>query len=228
MVNDTAKVNYTQLKNEALALGAGLFGVADISRLKPAEFLLSPETVAKYPAAISLACRLSQGVLDTLEDGPNRIYFQHYRTVNHFLDQLALRLSNIIQTRGGQSLPIAASQLIDWEKQRGHLSHKKVAWLAGLGWIGRSNLLVTPQFGSQVRLATILTDLPLTTSKPLDFGCGSCRACLEVCPVGAIKEKSEEFDHLACYEKLKDFRNRGLTDQFICGLCQKICPGTAH
>ena len=227
MTGGLAKANFQELKDRALSLGACLFGAADISALPPEEFLLPVETVKKYPYAVSLACRLSQGVLDNLIDGPDRLYYQHYRTVNHFLDQLALRLSNIIQGMGGRALPIAASQLVDWEKQRGHLSHKKIAQMAGLGWIGRSNLLVTPQYGSQVRLVTVLTDLPLPAGKPLSFGCGDCRACLAVCPARAVKERPEDFDHLACYEKLKDFRNRGLTDQFICGLCQKACPGRA-
>lgn len=223
--SDLAKANFQELKDQALGLGACLFGAADITSLAPEEFLLPPATVKKHPRAVSLACRLSQGVLDNLADGPDRLYFQHYRTANHFLDQLALRIGDLIQKLGGRALPIAASQLVDWDKQKGHVSHKRIALLAGLGWIGRSNLLVTPQYGSQIRLVTILTDLPLLTGQPPAFGCGGCRACLDICPAGAIKDKPDDFDHSACYEKLKDFRARGLTDQFICGLCQKVCPG---
>lgn len=217
------RIVLARLEKEAKSYGADLFGAADLSDLAPDEILLDPVILKRLPLAISLGVRLSTAVLSTLTDGPNRLYFHHYRSLNHFLDSVALRATNLIQTLGGQALPIAASQVVDWQKQKGHLSHKKIAQLAGLGWLGRNNLLVTPQFGSQVRLVTILTDLPLAVGRPLTQDCGSCRACLDICPAQAIKEKPEDFDHQACYEKLKQFRSRGLTDQFICGLCQKAC-----
>jgi len=63
---------------------------------------------------------------------------------------------------------------------------------AGLGELGRNGLLITPQFGPRVRLCKVLTDLPLKTDKPIDFGlqeyCEKCKKCLENCPVHAISE----------------------------------------
>jgi epoxyqueuosine reductase QueG len=86
-------------------------------------------------------------------------------------------------------MPVAASQLVDWKSQRGHLSHKHVARAAGLGWIGRNNLLVSERFGARIRLVTVLTELQLVVNSPTARDCGSCRDCLTVCPVGAIKEQ---------------------------------------
>jgi epoxyqueuosine reductase QueG len=122
-------------------------------------------------------------------------------------------------------LPIPASQIVDWKNQRGHLSHKHVSRLAGLGWIGRNNLLVNEKFGSRIRLLTILTDLPLATDSPLSKDCGSCRACQSVCPVGAIKDRPEDFDHLQCYEQLKVFSKTLHFSHHICGICVKACRG---
>ena len=121
------------------------------------------------------------------------------------------------------ALSIPASQIIDWQQQKAQISHKEIGCLAGLGWIGRNNLLVNPKFGSQFRLISILTDLPLNVDSPLENGCGDCKNCLTVCPVSAIKEKQEDFDHLSCFNKLKEFQKKGIVGQYICGVCVKAC-----
>jgi epoxyqueuosine reductase QueG len=99
-----------------------------------------------------------------------------------------------------------------------------IGQLAGLGWIGRNNLLVNPELGSRHRLVTILTDMPLVPGRPLDRDCGDCFACLQTCPAQAIKENEEDFDHWACFDKLKEFR-RQVVGQHICGVCVKACKG---
>ncbi len=71
----------------------------------------------------------------------------------------------------------------------------------------------------------MLTDMPLETDKPLEGDCGVCQKCLKPCPAQAIKEKKEEFDHMACFEKLKEFRKMGIVGQHICGVCVKACSG---
>jgi epoxyqueuosine reductase QueG len=215
-------LNKDQLKNMALEMGVSLFGIADVTGIRK-EFKLEGKTSVSFPRAISLGRRLVAAVLEGIEDRPTPLYFHHYRQVNNFLDRAAFLLSCRIQDGGFKALPIPASQIIDWEKQQGHLSHKKVGLLAGLGWMGRNNLLVNPDFGAQFRLVTILTDMPLQPDRPLDMDCGGCVSCLSTCPAGAIKETREDFDHLACFEKLKEFRRLHIVSQFICGVCVKAC-----
>ena len=61
---------------------------------------------------------------------------------------------------------------------------------AGLGQLGRNGLLVTPQYGSRVRIAKVLTDMPLEPDSPVDFGlteiCNTCKRCARACKVDAI------------------------------------------
>ena len=216
--------NTRDLKAFALGLGFDLFGVADVTALR-ADFLLEPHTRDRFGLAVSLGKRLSEAVLDDIHDRPTPIYFHHYRQMNFFLDRGALLVADEIQKRGHQPLAIAASQIIDWEKQRAHVSHKHIGRSAGLGWLGRNNLLVNPELGAHFRLVTVLTDMPLAPAAPLDRDCGDCRACAAACPAGAIKETRETFDHLACFETLRDFRKRGFTTQFICGICVRDCRG---
>jgi len=221
------KKNTDDLRKFALDLDVSLFGVADITGIRD-EFLLEERTRGKFDRAVSLGKRLINAVLEDIQDKPTRLYFHHYRQLNFFLDRAALSLSSRIQELGFEALPIAASQTIDWENQKAHVSHRKVGYLAGLGWIGRSNLLVHPDFGSRFRLVTVLTDMPLVTGSPLRGGCEKCMKCLKTCPAQAIKEKREDFDHMACFEKLKEFRNKGIVGQYICGVCVKACSGTTR
>jgi epoxyqueuosine reductase QueG len=138
-----------------------------------------------------------------------------------------MRLSNFIQQKGFNAVPIPASAIVDWEKQAAHLSHKKIAQDAGMGWLGRSNLVIHPEYGAHLRLATVLTDMPLSVDKKIDKDCGNCRACIAACPAAAIKDSQKDFDHTACFEKLKFFQKQRYVDQFICGICVKACKGRA-
>lgn len=221
------KQNYQKIKEFALDGGLSLFGVADITGMGE-EIYLEKKLKKKFNRGISLGKRLIDAVLEDIKDSPTPLYFHHYRQLNFFLDRAAFLLSSRIQELGFQALPISASQILDWEKQSAHLSHKKVGYLAGLGYIGRNNLLVNPELGARFRLVTVLTDMSLEVDKPLEGDCGECRACLEPCPAQAINERKEDFDHMACFEKLKEFRKQGNIGQHICGVCVKACQGKRY
>jgi epoxyqueuosine reductase len=214
--------NYLWLKKICLEAGVDLFGVADIKEAKK-DFMLSQESIDKVTSAVCLGVRLSHGVLKEIKDTPTQLYSYHYKTANTFLDQLAFRISLYIQKKGFLAIPIPASQIIDWQLQKAHLSHKHIGQLAGIGWIGRNNLLVSRELGSQFRMATVLTDMPLKAGKPGQDTCGSCRLCVELCPAGAIKDSPADFDHIKCFEKLKEFQKRRPADQYICGVCINAC-----
>jgi epoxyqueuosine reductase QueG len=215
---------YLKLKKFCLEQGADLFGVADISGLKD-DFLLKRETLAKCDKAICIGARLSPGILSEVVDAPTRLYSYHYRMVNLLLDQIALKLANLIQKQGYFAIPIPSSQIIDWEKQSAHVSHKKLGVLAGLGWIGRNNLLVNKDYGSQLRLVTVLTDMPMKTDSSGKDRCEPCRICVKMCPAGAIREDVLGFDPVRCLEKLKEFNRRKIVEQYICGVCVNVCKG---
>jgi epoxyqueuosine reductase len=205
--------------------GGSLFGVADLRSFKKEEILLPPSLIDRLFYGISVGFHLSDAILEEIENQPTPLYFHHYQRVNILLDTIGLIVTSAIQDLGYQAIPIPASQIVDWKTQKGHLSHKHVAWAAGLGWIGRNNLLVNEQLGSRIRLVTILTDLPLVINSPSIKDCGSCLDCLSLCPAGAIKVRQEEFDHLRCYEQLRTFAKTLHFSHNICGVCVKACRG---
>ncbi|RLI09625.1 hypothetical protein DRO32_00235 [Candidatus Bathyarchaeota archaeon] len=99
------------------------------------------------------------------------------------------------------------------------LQFKPIALRAGLGWRGKNNLLIHPEFGPRVVLGVVLTDAAVEEAgRPiLEDGCGECDLCLHVCPIGALRPDGS-FDRFRCYR-----RNKWLKRP--CGFpCMRVCP----
>lgn len=214
---------YEELKEFALSLGLDMFGVCSIKKEVERFHRDIRQKARSLQYAISLGLSLSYSILDTITDGPNDIYKTHYRQANALLDNASFRISREIQGMGFDALPIAASFTVDDKMQTGHLSHKWIAELAGLGWRGRNNLLVNRQFGSHLRLTTILTDIPLNTDDPVEFGCDDCFACVGECPARALGEMPGDYNFDRCYSQLLKYSRRNNFGQFISGHCIKAC-----
>jgi epoxyqueuosine reductase QueG len=190
--------------------------------------LLSP-----YTYAVSIAVRLDNSIINDIKDRPTIEYAGHYRTVNTFLDSITAELAKWITERGFAAKAIPASYIADEENLLGNISHKAVARMAGIGWQGKSLVIISPEYGPRIRLATVLTDMPLIPDEPLKNRCGKCTACTDACPAGAIKnvstnnryENRDEALHFSrCAEKTLQFSKRPGIGGRICGVCIKVCP----
>lgn len=201
-----------------------IFGVASLGAMKPIFAKEIEDVVKKMGSVVVLGHPVNKKVLETIVDKPNAIYKHHYQQLNWALDRVALELSTHIENMGFSAMPIPASSIVDWEKQRGHFSHRHAAIHAGLAWMGKNGLAVTERYGSQVRWVSILTDLPLECGQRIDRGCGNCRACFAICPAKAIS--TDGCDVQKCYEKLSEFAKMQGIGQHICGLCIKVCGGS--
>ena len=196
---------------------------------------LVPPRYAHLPYGVSLVWRLSNAVLDEVANKhtPTFAYFQHYRAVNATLDALSLRLCALIEREGCLAYPVAASQSVhDAGPYAGAFPHKTVAVQAGLGWIGKNALFVSPEFGPRVRLASILTNTPLPVSKTrMEPRCGGCRLCVENCPAGALTgmdyrpgaPRETVFHPEACSNHMKQ-AYQDIGRGAVCGVCVSVCP----
>ena len=228
-------VEYTQtVKQQIRESGADLVGIADLEPLRELEFIEPANLLEPFTRAISIAVQLPVAVFEMISDQPTPIYSNIYNTANRLLDELAFKAAVALQKDGFNSLPVPASQLLDWDKLYGAISHKAIARVAGLGWQGKNLLLITPQYGSRVRLVTVLTDAPLQVAQAMENRCGKCMQCRDACPVGAIKGVStkdnystrEEAIYLdKCSNKLiEEFAKLDGIGSPICGICIKACP----
>ena len=222
-----------QTKSRVLDWGADLVGVADTEPLNGLK-LYPPHLLEGFTRAVSIAIQLPIAAFETIVDKPTPIYSSIYKTANRILDDLAYRTAVALQNDGFHSLPIPASQVLDREKWHAAISHKAVARMAGLGWQGKNLLLITPRFGSRVRLVTVLTEAPLTADSPSKNRCGSCVLCRDACPAKAIrgvttvdhyKNREEALHFSRCVDKLtKEFAMLPSIESPICGICIKVCP----
>jgi epoxyqueuosine reductase len=217
--------NSCLIRDRLAAIGADVVGIADIAVYDREVLGFGEDIRPRFPFAISFGLLVTKGVLSTLTDGPTLFYLHHYRQVNYRLDTIAYECAKEIERMGYAALPFAASQMVDWQNQKGHISHKHVGVLAGLGWIGRNNLLVHREFGGRLRYNTILTDMDLVPDEPVGFGCGECTICLSSCPASAIGQEPDDFDHKECFAMLQTFKNKRNLGHHICGLCVKACRG---
>lgn len=224
MKNENYKIIENFFNNNEIEL----FGVVDLQSIIELNEVIDSSIssyVTKLKYAISYGIKLSSSILDTIDGKPNLLYAFHYRRVNETLDLIGIKMSNLIERKGYNAMPFPASQVLDFNKQKAHISHRHVAYYAGLGWFGRNNLLVNKKYGSQIRYATILTNMHLPADKKSTDNCGMCKICMNACPAKAINDSSKDFNSEACYNKLKEFSKMPGIYHLICGICIASCKG---
>lgn len=219
------KIEWEEIEELIKAEGPFLCGARYVGDLKEHFRFGSGVPIDKLTHGISIAYPLSAPVVEECTEGPTVLYKHHYRQVNMLLDRIALKIQGFIESRGGMVLPVPASVFYDWSKETAHVSHKMIAVRAGIGWIGKNILLITPEHGARVRLVSVLTNVELESPSRPQYHCGNCKACALVCPVKAIGESPEDFNLSACSEKVREFERKGMGVR-ICGICVKACkPG---
>lgn len=221
----------SEIKARLIEAGASLVGFADISDL-PADVRGS----LKY--GISIAIKLDAPIINEIGNGPTKRYYEEYEGVNEFLAHLSETTVKYLNGRGNRAVaikPTVERKDLDDETLAASLPHKTVATRAGLGWIGKSALLVTKEYGAAVRLATVLTDAEFKVGIPVvNSRCGECQKCVEGCPGGAIKgvnwaagiPREDIYDASVCCKKAKELAAKVDVDAVICGICINVCPWT--
>ena len=229
-----------KLKEILYSAGASLVGYADLSAL--------PLDVRNnLPYGISIGMPLAPDIVAELSNGPTLEYFEEYKRINLSLRKMGEFCESYLKENGyevGLIYPVldkydpVMMNLVSYEPKTlsTQLPHKTVATRAGLGWIGKNALLVTKSFGSAVRLTTVLTDADLAVDKPVDTSnCGSCTACVDVCPGHAPSGKNwavgihrdSFFNAASCRESARDTAQRKIgINETVCGMCIAVCPWT--
>lgn len=189
------------------------YGVADIHLLKEMETGIPIELkkfLDVFPYAIVLGAQY--GKLGKKAFGGKTALF---------LEEAAFSIMEYLENKGNRQLIIHTEDEFDPINRLGFMSLKLLAKTAGLGWQGRSLLIISPKYGPLHRLIAILTDLPLQVNQVIKNECGNCRKCIEACPQNALTFVAFN-DHPSRREDVLDIKTC-LGDNG-CLVCILSCP----
>lgn len=222
--------------------GTALAGFADLTDAVPEELrhCLYGDATAHIPdtplCGVSVAVTVPPEIILQIQSGPTKEYYDMYYILNRKLNEIMLTAEKFLTGHGYHAYAQTTDRVKQSDDWRTPLPHKTVATKAGLGWIGKSCLLVTPEYGSGVRLSSLLTDAPLKTAVPItESRCGGCTACVRHCPAQAFSgvlwkagmPREVLFDKARCKEKqIEIMKARTGIDTDLCGKCFVVCPYT--
>lgn len=235
--------------------GTGIFGVADAREYgsrapeghRPSDYLESARSI------VVMGTRMLDMPLDRLP-ATRAEYTANFHVVNALLNEKLFGAAGFLEERGFDAFPVPYKENPGWNldkrsagamiamrrflrlpgfrqaaerRARDVLSYRHMAEAAGIGRIGVSNLLLTPEHGPRVRLVALVTDAELEPGRPLqDAICdpASCRtACVRSCPARALREDGSPTDKARCLEHYIRLGVPGHSG-VRCGLCVARCP----
>ena len=221
-------IDSDQLKEKISDWGATLTGFGDVS------VGLAPE-LKHLPNAIALAVKHPR-YRGTYKCGSMTVYSNQYEEVDLVLESVQKKLITFLKSRGWRTLAIPPdSAKIDGSfvsKLYPLFPHKTAATCSGLGWIGKSGLLVNREYGARLSWATVLTDAPLEVCKTpyTESACGTCSRCVNSCPVSAIRDvkwkRGDKAEVFIDVDSCTDYMSYTVKvfQKYICGVCVLACP----
>lgn len=215
-----------ELRELLVQEGASIVGFADLSHFA--------EGNLKH--GISIAMKLPVDVVDGIEYGPTREYYDTYYAWNDKLNQLANLAESYIKEKGYYAMAQTTDVVKEYGIYRTPMPHKTVATNAGVGWIGKCALLVTKEYGSAIRITSVLTDVPLPYGVPIKESlCGKCMRCTKACPGQVISgmnwnidmDRDIFFDSIKCRKSARELAKEHINKEItLCGKCIQVCPYT--
>lgn len=220
------------LKKKLVPNDSYIFGYADMRGL-------IDEKYGDFQFGISIGKELDDKIIDSIASGPTIEYYEHYNQINKELIEKTNEIKGELNKIDIDSIviePTVSTKVINKLKSLTvDVSHKMVATRAGLGWVGKTDLLISKKFGPRLRLASLLINKkPDNVSIPINkSGCGSCNICVEECPAQAANgelwnikvHRDDFFNAQSCREKCRELgKSRLKMDVRICGICISVCP----
>lgn len=221
-----------KIKEELFTHGASLTGFADLS-------LLNPGIKKNFTLGISIAIALDPNIIMGITEGPTIEYYNEYLKVNKKLNDLSSMIASFLNKKGYKTEYWGSTE----DRIYGHfltdLPHKTMATLSGLGWIGKCALLVNKQYGSAIRLTTVLTDIAgeVKDNSISKSYCGDCMICVTACPGHAPKGidwnrdlfRDDFFNPDLCRNSARKLAKEKIgINNTICGICIAACPFTKN
>jgi epoxyqueuosine reductase len=196
----------------------GLFADMRFTMAQP-ETSCHPETLLPGARTVVSAAHCYWTEEAPLAPGEGRLarytWYDGYAVLRERLDALGRRLG------GEYRVLVDANQHVDREG----------AARSGVGFYGKNTMLITRKHGSWVVLGTLVTDVEIEQTPPLELDCGSCTLCIEACPTGALDEPGT-LDSTRCLSYWtqaptsipEEYRIELGAQVYGCDICQDVCP----
>ncbi len=207
-----------QLEDACAKAGADVFGCADLATIHqlskdnhPEKYLVKAQTV------VVIGIHLYDLILDAWSQPPGP--GNGYQFADQILDGICYRAKDFLAEHDHESVVVSY----------GGLLLKEIAAVAGIGPIGKNNLLLTPAFGPQVRLRALVTDAPLVCGTPILSSdiCKECLKCINACPANAFAKG--KYDRSTCEPyQLGHLRYLSENTTIWCNICIEACPVGHH
>ena len=215
----------SEIKNLSLSLGAEKCGIASVERFTGAPAGFHPKDI--YTGCKSVIVFLIQMPTEIIL-ASNPVPYSHIaHLIYSKLDNIGLELCKAIQNNGNHAVPIPSDvPFLSWDNENRHgmgiLSLRHAGYLAGLGILGRNNLLINPDLGNMVYIGAILTDNELDPDPLIEnVRCPEkCSICLDSCPQKALNGLTVNQKLCRAYSAPKN--DRGF-DIYACNICRKVC-----
>lgn len=215
-----------ELKELLYGQGAGLVGIGD----------MSGEKNCNFKTGVAVAVPLPENIIIDLQEAPTKEYYDLYDSLNGKLNEIVMAGEVFLRSKGFEAYAQTTDRVEVDQDNVSKLPHKTVAARAGLGWIGKNCLLVTPEYGSAIRISSLLTNAPLECDEPVKSSrCGMCDLCVKSCPAKALEgtlweagmPRERLVDVAKCYKKQTEimYRETGIKTD-LCGKCFAVCAYT--
>ena len=210
---------FSSVYNDLMPVQQNKIKITLKERLK--EFLITGSIISLgifYPAEIIDCINVQKnGIIDKERWD---VYSDEYQHINEMLievsNKIAQKYNGIAFPPTTEAMAKSINSVIEFYPHA--ISHRVVAEHAGIGWRGKSELIITETHGPTVRFTSILVNIPLNQNNKIESKCGGCTACLDVCSFLKNKEKLKDYR-----ENCNNFLNSLGLKHHVCGKCIKAC-----
>jgi len=196
------------------------------AELRLAPELLVPETLRAICVRMDYALTSSNSIAELKT--PDKAYISRYARGRDYHKLIRKRLQRLATKVSEAAGPFGYRAFVD----SAPILERALAEKSGMGWIGKNTMLINRKAGSWFFLAELFTDLPLPVDTPTTGHCGTCTACLDICPTKAFVGPNV-LDARRCISYLTIELRTSIPEElrpmmgnriFGCDDCQLICP----
>ena len=202
-----------QVKEKAKELGAGVVGICE---LKDEHLVAGAKNEYRY--AISLGLPMDR---EKMLHVPGYTSAMEVQRVYIKASYLTVDLARHIRSLGWPALGLPVNSSSEY-------LHIPIAIAAGIGELGKHGSLICKEYGSNFRLTTVITDLPLVPDEAVDIGvddiCATCQACSKACPPDAIFSEKQWVRGAKKWYVDFDLCTPYFSSTYGCGICLEVCP----